>query len=52
MADASAPASEPEKKPFTPKQPVQLDPPKGDPITYEELAECDGMDVPTDPRPS
>ncbi|KAJ9191916.1 hypothetical protein DTO166G4_674 [Paecilomyces variotii] len=35
---------EPEPKQFNPKQPVQLDPPKDDPITYEELSKCDGTD--------
>lgn len=34
-----------EKKRFEPKQPVQLDPPKDDPITMEELSKCDGMDL-------
>ncbi|KAJ5683236.1 hypothetical protein N7462_006401 [Penicillium macrosclerotiorum] len=29
---------------FTPKVPVQLDPPKDDPISNEELAKCDGSD--------
>ncbi|KAJ5176405.1 Cytochrome b5 [Penicillium canariense] len=29
---------------FTPKVPVQLDPPKDDPISLEELAKCDGTD--------
>jgi hypothetical protein len=29
-------------KKFEPKTPVQLDPPKDDPITVEELAKCDG----------
>ncbi|MCJ1357720.1 MAG: hypothetical protein MMC33_007716 [Icmadophila ericetorum] len=29
---------------FTPKQPVQLNPPKDDPFTTEELAKCDGSD--------
>lgn len=28
--------------PFAPKEPVELDPPKDDPITKEELAKCDG----------
>lgn len=28
---------------FAPKVPVQLDPPKDDPISLEELAKCDGM---------
>ena len=27
---------------FAPKVPVQLDPPKDDPISLEELAKCDG----------
>ncbi|KAA8916621.1 hypothetical protein TRICI_001247 [Trichomonascus ciferrii] len=27
--------------PFAPKEPVELDPPKDDPITKEELAKCD-----------
>jgi hypothetical protein len=34
---------EPEPKNFAPKVPVQLDPPKDDPITMEELSKCDGM---------
>ncbi|GMG31703.1 unnamed protein product [Ambrosiozyma monospora] len=29
-------------KKFMPKKPVQLDPPKDDPITMAELAKCDG----------
>lgn len=33
---------EPEPKRFEPKVPVQLDPPKDDPISQEELAKCDG----------
>ncbi|KAL1965127.1 hypothetical protein VTN77DRAFT_6040 [Rasamsonia byssochlamydoides] len=33
-----------ERKRFEPKQPVQLDPPKDDPITMEELSKCDGTD--------
>lgn len=33
---------EPEPKRFEPKVPVQLDPPKDDPISQEELARCDG----------
>jgi hypothetical protein len=36
------PDHEPEPKRFEPKVPVQLDPPKHDPITPEELAKCDG----------
>ncbi|RHZ48552.1 putative progesterone binding protein [Aspergillus thermomutatus] len=35
---------EPEPKRFEPKVPVQLDPPKDDPITVEELSKCDGTD--------
>lgn len=30
------------KKRFEPKVPVQLDPPKDDPISVEELSKCDG----------
>ncbi|KAJ5095216.1 Cytochrome b5 [Penicillium argentinense] len=29
---------------FAPKVPVELDPPKDDPISLEELAKCDGTD--------
>jgi hypothetical protein len=32
-----------ERKSFAPKQPVELAPPKDDPITYEQLKEADGM---------
>ncbi|KAI9677015.1 MAG: hypothetical protein M1817_006854 [Caeruleum heppii] len=32
----------PEPKNFAPKEPVNLDPPKDDPITVDELAKCDG----------
>ncbi|PYI20931.1 cytochrome b5 [Aspergillus japonicus CBS 114.51] len=35
---------EPEPKRFSPKVPVQLDPPKYDLITVEELSKCDGTD--------
>ncbi|RAL16530.1 putative progesterone binding protein [Aspergillus homomorphus CBS 101889] len=35
---------EPEPKRFSPKIPVQLDPPKYDPISPEELSRCDGTD--------
>ncbi|KAJ5610192.1 cytochrome b5 [Penicillium lagena] len=35
---------EPEPKRFSPKIPVQLDPPKDDLISQEELAKCDGTD--------
>lgn len=34
---------EEEPKNFAPKVPVQLDPPKYDPISYEDLSKCDGM---------
>lgn len=34
---------EPEPKRFSPKIPVQLDPPKYDLITVEELSKCDGQ---------
>lgn len=34
---------EEEPKRFSPKVPVELDPPKYDPISYEELSKCDGM---------
>jgi hypothetical protein len=34
---------EKQTKRFEPKVPVQLDPPKDDPISQEELAKCDGM---------
>jgi hypothetical protein len=37
------PDHEAEPKRFEPKTPVQLDPPKDDPITVEELSKCDGM---------
>lgn len=32
-----------EPKNFAPQKPVSLDPPKDDPITYEELSKCDGL---------
>ena len=32
----------PEPKNFEPKEPVQLNPPKDDPITVAELAKCNG----------
>lgn len=38
------PDRESEPKNFAPKVPVQLDPPKDDPITIEELSKCDGSD--------
>lgn len=45
LADTMS-SHEPEPKQFNPKQPVQLDPPKDDPITYEELSKCDGECIP------
>lgn len=41
MADTER-EHEPEPKNFAPKKPVELAEPKDDPITYEELAKCDG----------
>ena len=32
-----------ERKSFAPKTPVELAPPKDDPISYEQLKEADGM---------
>lgn len=32
------------KDKFAPKEPVQLNPPKDDPISPEELAKCDGIE--------
>lgn len=40
------PDHEPEPKRFEPKVPVQLDPPKDDPISVEELSKCDGTSQP------
>jgi hypothetical protein len=42
---------EKQTKRFEPKVPVQLDPPKDDPISQEELAECDGMALPQETLP-
>jgi len=45
MSDPTSPMQhESEPKSFAPKTPVDLAPPKDDPITYEELAKCDGTD--------
>ncbi|KAI9727472.1 MAG: hypothetical protein M1828_006414 [Chrysothrix sp. TS-e1954] len=41
MAETSS-ASESTKKRFEPKTPVQLDPPKSDPISLEYLEKCNG----------
>lgn len=43
MSDPTSPQPYSEGKTFAPKQPVELAPPKSDPITYEELSQCDGM---------
>jgi membrane-associated progesterone receptor component len=43
MADHTA--STEQKGRFEPKQAVQLDPPKDDPITVEHLAKCDGKSI-------
>lgn len=32
-----------EPKRFEPKQKVEINPPKDDPYTYEDLKQCDGM---------
>ena len=36
-----------EPKKFEPKKPVQLDPPKDDPISLEYLSKCDGENIHT-----
>ena len=41
-ADSS---SDPKKGRFEPKTPVQLNPPKSDPISLEHLAKCDGQNT-------
>jgi membrane-associated progesterone receptor component len=41
MADNASGSSE-QKARFEPKQAVQLDPPKDDPITEEYLSKCNG----------
>lgn len=38
-----------EPKRFEPKTPVNLNPPKDDPITLDYLAKCDGMSIPDSP---
>lgn len=43
---------EKQTKRFEPKVPVQLDPPKDDPISQEELAKCDGMALPQETLPA
>jgi hypothetical protein len=43
MSDPTSPMEyESEPKSFAPKAPVDLAAPKSDPITYEDLAKCDG----------
>jgi len=39
--DSATDNSEPKK--FEPKRPVELNPPKSDPFTVAQLAECSGM---------
>jgi hypothetical protein len=47
MSDPTSPMQhETEPKSFAPKTPVDLAAPKDDPITYEELAQCDGASTP------
>ena len=38
-------AHAPEPKNFEPKEPVKLNPPKEDPISVTQLAECNGKQV-------
>ena len=40
-------SQEEEPKKFEPKKPVQLDPPKDDPISLEYLSKCDGENIHT-----
>ncbi|KIX04794.1 uncharacterized protein Z518_05665 [Rhinocladiella mackenziei CBS 650.93] len=49
MADPTSPSPYSEYKRFEPKQKVELNPPKNDLITLEELSQCDGThpDKPT-----
>jgi hypothetical protein len=42
MADHGS-SGEPAKGRFEPKKTVTLNPPKDDPISVEDLAQCDGM---------
>lgn len=44
MASVPATTDAPAKGKFEPKTPVQLAPPKSDPISLEELAKCTGAD--------
>ncbi|KAL6240366.1 hypothetical protein RBB50_012736 [Rhinocladiella similis] len=43
-SNATTPRSYTEPKSFAPKMPVLLDPPKDDPISFDELSKCDGTD--------
>lgn len=43
MADTTS--TDPPKKRFAPKEPVNLNPPKTDPISIADLAQCDGTDT-------
>lgn len=45
MADPTSPSPYSENKRFEPKQKVELEPPKDDLITYEELSQHDGMRI-------
>lgn len=42
-SNATTPRSYVEPKSFAPKMPVLLNPPKEDPISFDELSKCDGM---------
>lgn len=44
MTDRETQEPETETKRFAPKVKVELNPPKDDPITYQELHQCDGTD--------
>jgi len=44
MSESSSKGHVEEPRNFAPKEPVQLNPPKDDPITVEELAKHDGTD--------
>ena len=42
MAESATVQEDQPRKKFAPKQPVQLNPPKSDPISIAELSKCDG----------
>ncbi len=44
MADPTTPSPYSENKRFEPKNPVELNVPKDDVISVEELSKCDGME--------